>query len=791
MGVLRALRLKIAGSHLAILAEGAARRFWPLSTFVLMVFTFVAFNGLSLFPSSWVINVLGGAVSVAIGLLGFGIYGLKISRPMAALARLDAGMDARPLASLRDHAVDTKDALTRALWEKHQNDMATRAGAAQVTPPDLRLSSRDPYGLRLMALVGALAAVLFMPADIAQRVKSAMVGPVTAGPIGVSFEAWANPPEYTGLPVIYLHEDMDVLNVPVGSEIVVRAYGITEMVRLRETVSGMDTALTANQPSLRNTRFTLVKSGDVTLFDNEKMLGTWQFTATADSPPTVMASGDVARNDDGFFSLPFISADDYSVVGGTASITLDMERLDRRYGLAVKPQNTAPITRDLPLPYTGAMLVEDFAEHPWAGLPVVITLHVVDDIGQAGTSSPIEGSLLARRFFVPLAAAIIEQRRDILWSPENDRRVKQVLRAISYLPADFGLSAGDYLMLQTTLQRFEDTLSQDREAAAIMLWELALQLEEGDLADAAERLARAQEKLLQAIEDNADKAEIAELMEELRAATDNYMDMLAQQAEQQGDIEQAENQEPPADGADAMEQLLNELQQLAENGDKEAARRLLELMQEMMDNMQMAEGQGQDGRARQMEQMQDTLREQQGLSDDTFEGLQEQLDSEEGELPNAEELAQRQEALQQLLEGMQGEAGGEETQEALDQAGENMGKAGDMLGEGDASGALDEQARAIESLREGIRKLSEEMQRAGRGQDGTDPGEAFDNALETDPLGRPLGIDGTTETGEQLLPEMSEADRAQELLDEIRRRSGQQTRPEIEREYLRRLLDGF
>jgi hypothetical protein len=33
--------------------------------------------------------------------------------------------------------------------------------------------------------------------------------------------------------------------------------------------------------------------------------------------------------------------------------------------------------------------------------------------------------------------------------------------------------------------------------------------------------------------------------------------------------------------------------------------------------------------------------------------------------------------------------------------------------------------------------------------------------------------------------------RAQDILDEIRRRSGEQARPESERDYLRRLLDQF
>ena len=114
-----------------------------------------------------------------------------------------------------------------------------------------------------------------------------------------------------------------------------------------------------------------------------------------------------------------------------------------------------------------------------------------------------------------------------------------------------------------------------------------------------------------------------------------------------------------------------------------------------------------------------------------------------------------------------------------------------MLEGGDASGALDEQAQAIENLREGIRQLGEEMQREGQGRAGTEPGQALDNAPQTDPLGRPLGADGTSETGEHLLSDETEAGRAQDLLDEIRRRSGEQSRPEAERDYLNRLLDGF
>ena len=60
-----------------------------------------------------------------------------------------------------------------------------------------------------------------------------------------------------------------------------------------------------------------------------------------------------------------------------------------------------------------------------------------------------------------------------------------------------------------------------------------------------------------------------------------------------------------------------------------------------------------------------------------------------------------------------------------------------------------------------------------------------------DPLGRDQSADGTT-TGEgPLALGQDGAGRARELLDEIRRRSGETERPEAERDYLNRLLERF
>ena len=121
-----------------------------------------------------------------------------------------------------------------------------------------------------------------------------------------------------------------------------------------------------------------------------------------------------------------------------------------------------------------------------------------------------------------------------------------------------------------------------------------------------------------------------------------------------------------------------------------------------------------------------------------------------------------------------------------------MGEARDGLREGDTAGALDRQAEAIDNLREGMREMGEDLreQAAQKGSRGRSTGRRTPRTRR-DPLGRPIGQRGGVGTNEQMLPEGDIAARARALLDEIRRRSGEQGRPQIELDYLRRLLDLF
>ena len=139
-----------------------------------------------------------------------------------------------------------------------------------------------------------------------------------------------------------------------------------------------------------------------------------------------------------------------------------------------------------------------------------------------------------------------------------------------------------------------------------------------------------------------------------------------------------------------------------------------------------------------------------------------------------------------------GTEAGDAARDALNRAEGAMEGAEEALRENDLAGAIDNQSEAMEALREGMRNLGEAMaeaQQQGQGQQGM--AEGADPGQQRDPLGRNVGTNGQIGSNENLLQGEDVYRRARELLDEIRRRSGEGERPEEELEYLERLLDRF
>jgi uncharacterized protein (TIGR02302 family) len=214
-----------------------------------------------------------------------------------------------------------------------------------------------------------------------------------------------------------------------------------------------------------------------------------------------------------------------------------------------------------------------------------------------------------------------------------------------------------------------------------------------------------------------------------------------------------------------------------------------------------------------LDELGDMIRKQQQLRDRTFRQGQDQRRQQrgqrgqQGDRNQMGELRQDQQALRdqlnKLLEQLRqrgmgqqqpGQQGSGETDQ-LGRAGEAMGDAEGQLGEGDADTAVDSQGRALEAMRKGAQGMAQSMQQQmGQGPGPGQPGGRFGPARanqDTDPLGRPLrGHDYGDDTTVKVPGEI-DVQRARRILEELRKRFGEGFRPQLELEYIERLLKDY
>lgn len=853
---MRSLKWRLRLTRWSLLVERVARSFWPLIAWALAFFA-IARLGLLLNASQGVaIAVLGAGAVGFLWLFAKGARSFEWPTAAQAKARLDATLPGRPLEALEDGlSIGSNDAGARFLWARHLEKMAALARGSKAAQPHVRLAKRDPWAFRLIAVFMFVGALVFGRSDPVQSLVDSLQADAPVVALGPSWEGWVEPPAYTGKPAVYLNdvEAGTKLNLPEGTRVTLRVYGTLDGTAFSETVSGGDpTALNADEGGFAEATFEIAKTGQISLTPPQGSDAQFDIAMIEDEDPQVALTGEITRTLQGALQMPFEARDDYGIVGGSVIITLALDSVDRRHGLVLKPEPRDTVELDLPMPFTRKtdafeeIMIEDLAEHPWAGLPVTITMIVRDELWQTGEVVPEIGPMPGKRFFDTLAAAVAEQRRDLLWNRENAARITMILKAVTHDPETVFERRGEkpYLMIRTALRRLQYNadapLSDEvRDEVAELLWKAALLIEDGDLADARERLKRAQERLSEAMKNGATQQEIEELMNELRQATREYMRQLAEEQRNNPDRQQAQNGEQQSMSQDQLQQMMDRIQELMEQGRMAEAQELMEQLQQMMENMQVTESQnGQGGENQEaMEGLSDTLREQQELADDTYRELQEQYErnrqqgqqqqgqqqqqgegqgqaqnqqgqGQNGQRQNSQgqsgqgmtpsQLVDRQRALREMLERQQGEFGrngvdgGEEFADSLGEAQRQMEEAERSLGEGNSSGALDNQADAMEALREGMRQLGEAQRQAQsqqQSQQGTQPGQR--QGQQRDPLGRPLSQGRNVETNERLVPTEDQYRRSREVMDEIRRRSGDRARPSIELDYLKRLLDRF
>jgi uncharacterized protein (TIGR02302 family) len=832
-------RLKLAQAlRRAEFAIGWERSWLHLARFFTVVGLFLVLSWAGL----WLILPF---VARAVGLGLFALVALAALSPLLrfrwptrqdALTRLDRGTGVRhrPATTLTD-TLTSHDPVAVALWQAQRERTLASIRRIRAGLPSPRLAIHDPWALRALIVVLMVATYIAAGDERRIRLAAAFDWNGVFATDNVRVDAWVTPPIYTGRPPIILSAankeaalpPSGPLSVPSGSTLIVRSSGGSLDVIVGGGIAEVAPAEQAPKGTSEK-HFTI--SGDGTAHVRApSSQPQWRFSALADRPPTISLAKDPERQARGSLQLSYKVEDDYGVTEARAQFAA---RRQPAGGTEVRPLFDPP-QFPLVLPNVRTrngvgQTVKDLSEDPYAGADVTLTLTAKDQGGNEGRSEPFDMRLPERLFTKPLARALVEQRRTLALNANQRPQVSDAMQALLIAPELFMADQpGQYLGLRSVVHELETAHSDDALRGVVAsLWALAVTIEDGNITDVDKALRAAQDALKEALERGASDEEIKKLTQDLRAALDNFLRQLAEQLRNNPQA----LARPLDPNARVMRQqdlnnMIDRLERLSRSGDKDAARQLLDQLQQMLEGLQLAQpGQSGDDMEQALNELGDMIRKQQQLRDKTFkQGQDSRRDRQRGKQGDQAmgDLQQDQQGLRDRLKklqeelakrgmgpgqrGKQGQQGQQPGQDGDGQAGDDedglgaadnaMGDAGGKLGEGNADGAVDSQGKALDALRKGAQSLAEAMQQQDGDGQGNSPGARAGrqqgDGRQSDPLGRPLhgkdfGDDLTVK-----IPGEIDVQRVRRILEELRRRLGDPQRPQIELDYLERLLKDY
>ena len=881
----RRFQWRVALSRLALVAERTWEALlWPFV--VLAAFLIISlFDLWSLLPPILhrALLVVSG-VALLVSLLP--LIRFPVPTRAEALRRLerDADIKHRPASSYEDKLGTTSRADTQLLWAVHRERLAKLVAKLKPSWPMPRTDRKDPYAVRSALLLVLIVAALSAGPNRWDRVASAFSPAARTTTAPLRLDAWVTPPIYTGVAPIVLadgsepvgagNETVRALSVPERSELIVRAYAphgqSVSLVSQADDGSQATTVApkaTGSQGLLEfNLALTTPGSADVKVGGN--IVAKWRFDLIKDASPQISLMGSPTTTPRGALRLSFRATDDHGVASAEARFVL----ADAKDAAAATPESVpeldggktksnllteAPLM-PLPLPRVNAKQVEgkstqDLTAHPWAGLKVRMTLAARDQAGQVGLSEPYEFILPERNFTKPLAKAVVEQRKKLVREPDSAERVAMALDALTIGDDRAVPDKTVYLALRDAYWRLDTDQSPESIASVVtQLWEIALRVEDGNIPEAERDVKAAQDRLSEALKQNASPEEIQRLVDDLRNALGRYLQALAEQAQQKGNLPepQKSNNGDQTISDRELDKLLDNIEKLAKSGSKDMAEQMLSELKDILDRLQtgtFSDSAKQQRAAKMMKDLNDLVSKQQKLLDDTFKAKRDQGGArqadqfnvsppgqpmefgpgiymspfgmpqenseangqsegsdnsqgrsatgrnqarggrqQQGQRPGQfDELSKQQgdlrEQLQSMIDRLHIE--GATSPEQFKDAGDAMGRAQEAMRDSNLDQATEEQGHALDQLRQGAQSLAEQMMENGEAQVGKGQGNSG-----KDPLGRPDRSNRPDLGLSVKVPDEIDIQRAREVLDELRRRLGDPSRPMIELDYLERLI---
>lgn len=699
-----------------------------------------------------------------------------------------SGLLHRPLDVLEDRPIINNEDQLR-LWQMHADKARQQVKFLHWPKWKLSFADKDPYAVRYGLLIIVVVSLLFGWGALGGRIL-ASINPAL-GKLHIlspTLDAWITPPEYTHLPPMMIatpagmRHDGDTITIPEGSVITAHLAekdGDTPDL----IVNGESVAFSADDEHDFSVEETVHSGDKIAIRRGWQTLGSWRVNVVPDNAPQISLTEPPSATERKTIRLSYTATDDFGVTSVAARVI---------------PRESLPgISNDpilIPLAAPDAKQVtrisfEDLTSHPWAGSPVQIQLIASDAAGHIAQTDPVDFTLPERIFVHPVARALIDERKRLLQTPDDDNarnEVANVMAGVAHQPDNYH---GDPVVMMA-LRSGAVRLVLDRSDNVIepvvgLLWQSAVRIEDGATGLAEQNLRKAQSDLAEALDRNASEEEIQKLIGQLHQALNQYLSELAtHMASRPGptdDLSQMlgpqTNMLTPKD----LDRMLENMRNLSATGSREAARQQLSQLQQLLENMRTERPQftaEQKEAMRKMLALRELGKQQQQLLDKTFQNAQARNSAAN------HKLATEQNSLLRQLQGLMHGIGGKPEQ-SLGHGAQAMGQASNELQQGMGQGAVRNQNDAVTAIQEALQGMAENLRSSmmqlpmpgagtlGEGQD---------------PFGRSFGA---RDDGSVKVPDQMEVRRVREILDELQRRSGDMNRPRIEREYIERLLQNF
>ena len=709
-----------------------------------------------------------------------------------------SGLEHRPLSGVQDVLINHKKPETRSLWASRRDSLIKLLPQIHLSKPQAFMAEKDPYALRLVILLFFMTGLLMAGPHAGQRIKNGLF------PDDINLQrrmasglnVWITPPEYTHLEQAVLQgKGQGTLEIPQGTKI---KANITS--GLGRPVLYIDDAACPFEKS-EDGGYSLemeIPAGEhIAIRQMLIPLTSWDYKLIADTPPVLALKEEQSVISGGSVRFPLTVQDDY----GVEEITMHM-RLDPMVEEAPLGEDIVETRSVMSAPGAEVEIspVYNLAHHTWAGLPVEFTFEAKDHLGQTSITPPIKMVLPERAFTHPIAQGLIAERKKIIWAPEAKHMdIARDLEALLTMPSAFHDDIVVFLGLRTAASRLyytEHPNIETSKAVIALLWNLALRVEDGNLSLAMRQVRDAQQALENLLRNpEATEEDIAEVMHDLRSALAEYMNELARELQKR--IAEDGGQWPMISpemfsqnvSPDALANFLNQLEQQMRDGNRDSAQDMLSKLQQFMDMLDPSVARPMPQDMQMMEQGIGELQELINRQEDLLQQTRRQTLNPDSDV---QDHKVEQESLRYILGQLMLEADEKigEIPKSMGLAEQEMRSSAEALGEGQPAQSVPHQEQALEYLKQAQQSLADQLMARMKQMTGMMLGGG-----RLDPLGRSSGNkngNGNPLFGSPVkIPSDAERKRAQEVLELLRRRSGERDRPEMELQYYDRLLKQF